>query len=72
MFPSELASGMIGNRDPSKESTDDPRFIPSRRFGGDEEMAGILLYLASRTGAYTNGAVLLADGGRSAVMRSSY
>lgn len=72
LFPSELASGMIGNRDPSKESADDPRFIPSRRFGGDEEMAGILLYLASRTGAYTSGAVLLADGGRSAVMRSSY
>ncbi|KAH6649481.1 hypothetical protein F5144DRAFT_481198 [Chaetomium tenue] len=72
LFPSELASGMIGTRDPSKESADDPRFVPSRRFGGDEEMAGMLLYLASRTGAYTNGAVLLADGGRSAVMRSSY
>ncbi|KAH6844677.1 hypothetical protein B0I37DRAFT_166767 [Chaetomium sp. MPI-CAGE-AT-0009] len=72
LFPSELAAGLIGARDPSKESTDDPRFLPSRRFGGDEEVAGMLLYLASRAGAYTNGAVLMADGGRSAVMRSSY
>jgi NAD(P)-dependent dehydrogenase (short-subunit alcohol dehydrogenase family) len=72
LFPSELASAMIGTRDPSKESPDDPRFLPSLRFGGDEEMAGMLLYLASRAGAYTNGVVLLADGGRCAVMRSTY
>jgi NAD(P)-dependent dehydrogenase (short-subunit alcohol dehydrogenase family) len=63
---------LIGDRDPSKETYDDPRYVPSRRFGGDEEMAGMLLYLASRAGAYTNGSVLMADGGRSAVMRSSY
>ncbi|KAL2194250.1 hypothetical protein P885DRAFT_43391 [Corynascus similis CBS 632.67] len=72
LFPSELASGLIAGRDPSTEAIDDPRFIPARRFGGDEEMAGQLLYLASRAGAYTNGCVLMADGGRSSVMRSSY
>ena len=63
---------MIGNRDPSKETHDDPRFIPARRFGGDEEMAGMILYLASRAGSFCNGMVLMADGGRSSVMLSSY
>jgi NAD(P)-dependent dehydrogenase (short-subunit alcohol dehydrogenase family) len=72
VFPSELASGLIGDRNPGAESYDDPRFIPTRRFGGDEEMAGTLLYLASRAGAYCNGSVLMMDGGRLGVMRSSY
>ncbi|KAK4141502.1 uncharacterized protein C8A04DRAFT_30871 [Dichotomopilus funicola] len=72
LFPSELAAGMIGDRDPSKEPYDHPGFMPSRRFGGDEEMAGTVLYLASRAGSYTSGAVIMPDGGRSAVMRSSY
>ncbi|KAL2023281.1 hypothetical protein VTK56DRAFT_3019 [Thermocarpiscus australiensis] len=72
LFPSDLAQGMIGNRDPGKESPDDRRFIPARRFGGDEEMAGTLLYLAGRPGAYCNGMVLVNDGGRLGVMLSSY
>ncbi|KAK3897657.1 hypothetical protein C8A05DRAFT_19614 [Staphylotrichum tortipilum] len=72
LFPSEMAQALIGTRDPSKEAFDDPRFQPSRRFGGDEEMAGSLLYLASRSGAYCNGSVLMADGGRLSVMVSSY
>ncbi|KAK0736722.1 hypothetical protein B0T21DRAFT_411867 [Apiosordaria backusii] len=72
LFPSELASGLIGSRDPGTESADDPRFIPARKFGGDEEMAGTVLYLASRPGSYCNGMVLVNDGGRLAVMLGSY
>jgi NAD(P)-dependent dehydrogenase (short-subunit alcohol dehydrogenase family) len=72
VFPSELASAMIGDRDPSKERHDDPRFQPSRRFGGEEEMAGTVLYLASRAGSYCNGSVMVMDGGRLSVMRSTY
>lgn len=63
---------MIGDRKPELEPYGDPKFIPARRFGGDEEMAGTMLYLASRAGSYCNGLVLLIDGGRSAVMSSSY
>ncbi len=62
----------MAKRDPSKEAFDDPRFLPSRRFGGDEEMAGSVLFLAGRPGAYCNGSVLMADGGRLSVMASSY
>ncbi len=35
------------------------------RVGGPEEMAGIVVYLASRAGAYTHGAVIPVDGGTS-------
>lgn len=72
MFPTELAKSLIQDRDPSKEGPNDPRFIPAGRFGGDEEMAGTVLYLASRAGSFCNGMVLVNDGGRLAVMLSSY
>ena len=36
---------------------------PLGRIGQPEEMAGIAIYLASRAGAYTNGAIIQVDGG---------
>jgi NAD(P)-dependent dehydrogenase (short-subunit alcohol dehydrogenase family) len=50
----------------------DPEFVPARRFGGEEEMGGTILYLASRAGAYCNGVVLVNDGGRLGVTVSTY
>ncbi|TDZ49708.1 Short-chain dehydrogenase/reductase SAT3 [Colletotrichum trifolii] len=72
LFPSELASVLIGDRDPGKETIDDPKFIPARKFGGDEEMAGAILYLCGLSGSYTNGSILVMDGGRLSVMTASY
>lgn len=72
LFPSELASNMIRNRDPGTETMDTPGYIPARRFGGDEEMGGTILYLAGRAGAFNNGLILVTDGGRLSIMPSEY
>jgi len=39
-------------------------FIPLKRMGSERDMAGTMVYLASRAGAYCNGAIILLDGGR--------
>jgi NAD(P)-dependent dehydrogenase (short-subunit alcohol dehydrogenase family) len=72
VYPSDLASVLIQNRTPETEAFDDQRFTPAKRFGGDEEMAGAILYLASRAGSYSNGSILISDGGRLSVMTGTY
>lgn len=37
-----------------------------------QDMAGAILFLASRAGAYVNGAVWLVDGGRIGTVASTY
>lgn len=37
--------------------------VPAQRMGAEEEMAGTVLYLASKAGGYCNGNVQLVDGG---------
>lgn len=37
--------------------------IPVGRIGSPEDIAGTCIYLASRAGHYTNGAVITVDGG---------
>ncbi len=42
----------------------DPSIVPLGRMGDDSDMAGQILYLASRAGAYLNGNTIIVDGGR--------
>ncbi|KAI2602741.1 short-chain dehydrogenase [Hypoxylon sp. NC1633] len=72
LYPSDLATVLVQGRKPEEEAFEDQRFIPARRFGGDEEMAGTILYLASRSGSYSNGLILTTDGGRLSVMTGTY
>ena len=67
-----MADQFIQHRDPGTESVNDANFIPARRFGGEEEMGGTVLYLASRAGSFCNGLVLVNDGGRLGVTTSTY
>ncbi len=46
--------------------------IPAERTGSTEDMAGTILYLTSRAGAYCNGLVVVTDGGRLSVTPATY
>ncbi|KAJ5051749.1 uncharacterized protein L3040_001521 [Drepanopeziza brunnea f. sp. 'multigermtubi'] len=66
LFPSELAAGIIG------DGVFPRSVIPLERIGTEEDMAGVILFLTSRAGAYLTGTVLLVDGGRLSLMPATY
>lgn len=61
--------------DMNKALIDDPAFdgwvrgrVPMRRWGLPEELAGIVIFLASDASNYVNGQLIMADGGLASVM----
>lgn len=46
--------------------------VPLLRAGNDEDMAGLILYLASKAGAYCTGTVIISDGGRLSVVPATF
>jgi NAD(P)-dependent dehydrogenase (short-subunit alcohol dehydrogenase family) len=62
----EMTQGVIESMGISSEA------VPLQRCGDIQDMGGLMLYLASRAGAYTNGCVFLTDGGRLSLFPSSY
>ena len=71
LVQSELAAGVIGKLG-GKEGGIDENVIPAGRTGGEEDIAGAVLYMASRAGAYLNGSVVVVDGERLGVLPSTY
>jgi NAD(P)-dependent dehydrogenase (short-subunit alcohol dehydrogenase family) len=57
-FESKMTEWMLENFQDSIEQS-----CPLNRIGAPADMAGIAIYLASRAGAYVNGAVIPVDGG---------
>jgi NAD(P)-dependent dehydrogenase (short-subunit alcohol dehydrogenase family) len=72
VFPSELSAPLLQGRDGTKEGAFPKSFIPLEKTGDEQDMAGTILYLASRSGAYLNGLILVIDGGRLTILPSSY
>lgn len=64
IYPSEMTAGGL--------QTFPANLVPAGRRGAFEEMAGLLLYLVGKSGAYVNGAVEVTDGGRLGVMQATY
>ena len=64
VFPSEMTAGA-----PDQWPCDK---IPAGRQGTFDEISGVILSLVSRSGAYTNGQVMVVDGGRLSVMPATY
>ena len=47
-------------------------YQPAERAGKADDMAGTVLYMASRAGSFVNGSVMLVDGGKIATMPATY
>ncbi len=60
-FPTHMSGYVIEHR---REEL--LRHIPLRRFGGEDDLKGAVVYLASDASAYVTGHVLVVDGGQSA------
>lgn len=50
----------------------EPKECPAGRTGSEEDFAGLILFLASRAGAYINGEIMLTDGGRLSQFPATY
>ncbi|KAK4109775.1 NAD(P)-binding protein [Canariomyces notabilis] len=68
LFPSEMAAPIVEAAGGSITGGGiiplDKRIVPLGRMGDNVDMAGQILYLASRAGAYLNGNTIVVDGGR--------
>jgi len=62
VFPSKMSQGMIGK---SEQVILD--HTPLKRLGGDEDLKGVAVLLASEASAYITGQTIAVDGGMSAV-----
>lgn len=78
LFPSDIAETLFRKYiiDSSKSLFEEGVFSrsyqPAERAGSIEDMAGVILYMASRAGAFLNGSVMLTDGGKIATMPATY
>ena len=71
LYPSEMTQKRFQDLE-NKEGAFPREEIPLTRGGQEEDMAGTVLYLCSRAGAYCNGMVAVTDGGRLSVMPGTY
>jgi NAD(P)-dependent dehydrogenase (short-subunit alcohol dehydrogenase family) len=61
IFPSYMSLSVAGSEENLKKAA---RTIPVQRVGRAEDVAGIAIYMASKSGSYMNGDIVTVDGGR--------
>jgi NAD(P)-dependent dehydrogenase (short-subunit alcohol dehydrogenase family) len=61
LFPSKMTAFMFEGSDDAEQEIG--RNIPRGRVGSPEDVAGTVIWLCSRAGAYVTGAVVPVDGG---------
>ncbi|KAI0888284.1 NAD(P)-binding protein [Annulohypoxylon maeteangense] len=66
LYPSEMSAPILARGGLGKDQ------IPLERPGDEKDLGGTILYLASRAGAYNNGAVIVTDGGRLTTFPSTF
>jgi len=59
-FPSQMTAHIMEDEDANREMLSTARF---QRYGKAEEIAGLSIYLCSRSGAYVTGDIIVIDGG---------
>lgn len=59
-FPSQMTAHIIADKDASEAMLSKARF---QRYGKAEEIAGLSIYLCSKSGAYVTGDIIAIDGG---------
>ncbi|KAE7996944.1 hypothetical protein FH972_001620 [Carpinus fangiana] len=78
LFPSELSTPLLNPFKISQDKALDEEgafaktYQPAERAGKEDDMAGTVLYMASRAGAFVNGSVMLVDGGKISTMPATY
>lgn len=63
-YPSEMTTGIDGRYGTNQ--------VPQGRMGNINDIAGLILFMVAKSGAYINGAVQLTDGGRLSVFPGTY
>lgn len=80
LYPSEMTEGSVSslgkwdgpNGAFAGASVMKKENCPAERTGSEEDMAGTILFMASRAGAYLNGEIMVSDGGRLSQLPAVY
>ncbi|KAA8652591.1 hypothetical protein EYZ11_002389 [Aspergillus tanneri] len=73
LFLSEMSAGLFSDDDKGISDGSFPSSIlPLTHAGGEEDIGGLILYLAGGAGGYLNGNITVVDGGRLGLTPSTY
>ncbi|KAJ0122154.1 short chain dehydrogenase reductase [Diaporthe amygdali] len=72
LYPSEMTEGIVKSSEQLTPEDYALKVSPLGRAGNIEDMAGCVLWLASKAGAWLSGNIVVTDGGKLGIVPSSY